>query len=139
MTRLPFPMVIFLAVTAFTLGGCGAASDVPELGKVSGTVTFDGKPLADANVEFRPVQGGRPSGAMTDREGHYSLIYTQGSPGALIGKHSVLISTARYAPQPDGSTVPIPEKIPAKYHEKTTLSEEVKAGTNHFNFDLTSK
>lgn len=131
-------IVILLAMATFVLCGCGGTGDQPELGKVSGVITLDGAPLADANVEFRPERG-RPSSAITTSDGNYVLLYTKDTQGALIGIHSVLISTQGYAPQPDGSTIPVPEKIPAKYHQETTLTREVKAGTNQFDFDLTSK
>lgn len=133
-----FSPVTRLAIILIAISGCGVAKDQPELGKVTGVVTLDGKPLADAIVEFRPEQG-RPSSGLTDDEGHYSLVYLGDTQGALIGTHSVRISTERYATQPDGSTMPVPEKVPAKYHRLSELKEAVKSGKNQFNFELTSK
>ncbi len=123
---------------AFTLCGCGESADHPDLGRVTGVVTLDGAPLPGAVVGFQPVQG-RPSSGLTDNEGRYTLLYTADAQGAIIGTHTVSISTERYADQPDGSSQLVPEKIPAKYNKKTTLTQEVKAGSNQFNFELTSK
>ena len=128
-----------LAVALLASWGCGGnSSEHPEVGAVSGLVTLDGAPLADAIVEFSP-ESGRPSSAVTDAEGRYSLGYLDKVPGALLGTHTVRISTARYAPQPDGTSIPVPEKLPAKFHSKSTVTKEVKAGSNQFDFELTSK
>ncbi|HWL10608.1 MAG TPA: hypothetical protein VNQ76_19535 [Planctomicrobium sp.] len=138
-SSLSFPVWGLSAAVVFATWGCSSKSaDHPDLGTVTGIVTLDGAPLADAIIEFLPERG-RPSGALTDHEGRYKLAYTSDAQGAIVGTHSIRISTERYAPQPDGSTIPIPEKLPAKYHQKSTLTEEVKEGSNQFNFELTSK
>ncbi|QDT66340.1 DUF4198 domain-containing protein [Calycomorphotria hydatis] len=65
---------------------------------VEGTVTLDGKPLADANVVFEPIgtengiASGQPSYAVTDSDGHFQI----GNPvknrdGAAVGEHRVRI------------------------------------------------
>lgn len=46
--------------------GCGARSDLPELGDVKGVVTLDGKPLANAQIQFVPASG-RPSSGTKSR------------------------------------------------------------------------
>lgn len=76
------------------LVGCGGPGDRPELGTVSGAITQEGKPLADAWVIFEPEEG-RISAGRTDEEGHYSLEYSHGVPGARTGTHTVKIGTGR--------------------------------------------
>ncbi len=122
-------------------GLCGCNSDIAE---VKGIVTLDGKPLHDATVTFHPQAGGRPGSAITDKDGRYELIFTGTEKGAMIGKNVVTISTY-YPPMgntgPDGKTSQIParpERLPAKYHEKTELSVEVKPGIPSYDFDLKS-
>ena len=80
MYRISFSLVLLV-----TLIGCGGDSDLPDLGSVTGTVTLDGKPLPNATVEFTPVDGGRPSVAMTEDDGEYELEYTPGNFGATPG------------------------------------------------------
>ena len=116
--------------------GGGGAGDQPDLGTVSGEVKLDGQPLANVTVTFEPTQG-RPSVAKTDAAGKYELGYFNDLKGAVIGSHTVSISTPQEAPTPAGQAYKDP--IPAKYNSKTTLKEEVKAGANTINFDLTSK
>ncbi len=115
--------------------GCGGPEH-PDVGSVSGTVTLDSKPLPQATLMFQPSQG-RGSMGTTDDQGNYKLTYIDGVPGAIIGKHKVSIRTE--IPGEDGQPPVAKEKLPKKYHDKTELSVEVKAGSNTFDFDLSSK
>ncbi len=129
--------VLFVAPLMLSVGcGGSGASDQPDLGQVSGVVKMDGQPLANVTVASSPAQG-RPSSAKTDTEGNYELGYIGDAKGAVIGAHTVSISTPQDAPTPPGTTYKDP--VPAKYNTKTTLKEEVKAGDNTINFDLESK
>lgn len=117
--------------------GCGGgSSDMPELGTVTGTVTMDGQPLANVTVTFKPDSGSISVGR-TDEQGHYKLGYNETEKGAKVGKHTVRITTPSDEPGPGGDAPKDP--IPAKYNEQSELSADVKAGSNEFNFDLTSK
>ena len=128
-----------LGVTLLMTLGCGGATDQPDLGDVSGTVTLDGKPLPDATITFQPADG-RPSFGKTDSSGKYTLQYTVNASGAKIGKHSVIITTAYSIEGDDGESKEIPEKLPAKYStSETELTADVKAGPNTFDYNLSSK
>lgn len=130
-TRLSLYMFLSLAVCSVTTG-CGSA-DGPELANVSGVVTLDGQPLENAQVTFQPEHG-RPSSGMTNREGKYQIQYTSDRPGAMIGSHKVLITTA--IDLPDDTRAP--ERVPAKYNTNSELVREVQSGTNTFDFELSS-
>lgn len=123
---------------AVSFVGC-AKSDRPELGTVSGTVTLDGKPLPEANIAFTPVDGGRTSMAVTDSEGKYELKYTTDAKGAKIGEHHVRVSTFQQGGDEPDSPKGVPEKVPAKYQKSGTIKEEVTAGPNTIDIELTSK
>lgn len=137
-----FKTIISLFVVLL-MTGCGG-SDAPELGSVSGLVTLDGKPLADAQIRFQPTSG-RSSEAVTDENGNYTLRYTAEENGALPGEHQVFITTAT-----EGKAMPAEgndegewvegreELLPEKYHAKSELKETVTAGNNTINFELTS-
>jgi hypothetical protein len=116
--------------------GSGAPSDQPELGEVQGTVTLDGKPLSAVIVTFNPAKG-RPSIGATDEAGKYSLTYLGNVDGAVVGKHTVTITTPQDHPDPPGQKFKDP--VPAKYNSSTTLGADVKPGQNEFNFALQSK
>jgi hypothetical protein len=65
----------------------------PKLAPVSGTVTYNGKPVVKATIVFYPEQDGA-RGAMgeTDDQGRYTLWTYAPGDGALVGKHLVSIT-----------------------------------------------
>jgi hypothetical protein len=75
------------------LAGCGGGSG--SVVAVTGTLTYKGKPVTNAYVDFVPAQG-RPSWGLTDGQGHFKLNYDRGHDGAIVGKHKV---SARTGPQ----------------------------------------
>jgi hypothetical protein len=129
--------VLGLSLVCIALSGCGGPEGV---GKVSGTVTLEGKPLAFAIVRFAPKNGGAPSRAITDESGRYSLQYTRSHAGAVVGEHIVSISTyAAAIPDADPAKPEVPEKVPAKYNAKSELVVTVKSGSNTLDFPLDLK
>lgn len=122
------------------LVGC-FGSGGPELGKVTGTVTLDKLPLADATVSLVPVEGGRTTIGITDQNGKFTIQFAAGTTGALVGEHRVTITTGSPPVIGDNGRVEdpgIPEKVPAKYNEQTQLVRTVQSGGNDFQFDLTT-
>ncbi len=130
----------------FIVAGCGR-SDLPDLGTVSGKVTLNGVPMADAIVNFTPSGPGRPSTAVTDAEGKYSLIYLQGVDGAIVGEHAVtveLVTSEAMDDLPDDPAEMTPEQkqsvsqlkhLPASA-SNGTIKKEVKAGDNTIDVEL---
>jgi hypothetical protein len=140
--RLRIIAVGLLAV----LPGCSSG---PKFVPVSGTVALDGKPLANAVVQFSPAAppgkieaAGPGSMAVTNEQGHYALkvIGTDGkTDGAVVGEHRVRISMAGPAAASDSPDVPAPrkERLPAQYNTKSQLTFTVPpGGTDAANFDL---
>ena len=119
------------------LAGCGSGG--PQLYKVSGKVTMDGEPLRNAEVRFLPIPKGdepvRPSSAITDDKGNYTLEYSSKRSGARPGDYQVFISTKRKA-LPDVPAVP--ESVPDVYNTKTRLDAQIDEKSRTFNFDLVS-
>ncbi|MCC9605111.1 carboxypeptidase regulatory-like domain-containing protein [Blastopirellula sp. JC732] len=116
------------------LAGCGDAGD-PQLGKVTGRVTLDGKTLTEARIEFTP-RSGSPSYGTTDQEGNYSLRFTRDRQGAIVGTHTVRIRTFR---DEDDAGRRRAERLPDKYNTHSELTGEVIAGENRIDFSLTSQ
>jgi hypothetical protein len=119
--------------------GCGDSSHA----LVSGKITMDGKPLADAAVMFQPMGGkmnpGAGSSGRTDANGEYTLEVIGGGKGAVIGKHRVEIHPTVDGSADDDRPRPPKMKIPLKFNLQSTLTYEVKPGNNTANFDLSSK
>jgi len=99
--------LLALATVAMIVG-CGD-SDRPKIVPVTGCVTRNGQALAGADVMFLPEHGA-PSSAKTDASGQFTLVLNDGRPGAVPGKHQVLIS------------IPGPELPPPTGHEKLPVN-----------------
>ena len=82
-TLLSWSVPLFLVA----LAGC---NEGPQVVTVSGILTYKGKPVTNAFVDFFP-EDGRPSFGETDGEGRFKLIYTRKLDGALVGKHKVSV------------------------------------------------
>jgi hypothetical protein len=84
--------------------------------------------------------------ATTDAYGHYDMWYINRTMGAKVGPHKVFIRPTDMPPEEaaangssGGAPVAPPPKIPSKYNKRSTLTAEVKAGRNTFDFALESK
>jgi hypothetical protein len=136
--RLAAGLVALLAL------GCGTSKVVP----VSGKVTLDGVPLANAKVNFQPLGDGKVSPglgsyAKTNEQGEFSLMMVDKSgPGAVVGKHRVEISAfekEKRDPTDDRERQP-PDKVPARYNTRSELTFEVPpGGTAEASFPLTTR
>ena len=122
---------IACAITVLTILGC-SRSHQPPLGLVSGTVTLDGVPLANAIVRFTPTGPGRTSEGITGADGHYELRYLRAIRGANIDQHTVRITTAS---EENGGR----ELLPPRYHSRTELEARVVSGSNDLDFALRSQ
>ena len=129
------PWIALAAVYVVVVIGCSESG--VSLGRVEGVVTLDGQPLPKANLEFQP-EGGSPSYARTDNDGHYEMKYSSERDGVTLGNHKVKIYTFRVETTPEGRPVRIPETLPERYHKASDLVREVKAGWQEFNFELSS-
>jgi hypothetical protein len=125
--------------------GCGH-----RVAPVSGRVTLDGLPLANAFVTFQPIAQGKDinpgpgSAGKTDADGKYTLkVVGSNSRGALVGPHRVTI--VAYAGELPKSTDDFnpnlpPQILPAEYNSASKLRFEVPArGTDQADFELTKK
>ena len=130
---------VCLLLSAGGIVGCGPGG--PEIARVEGTITLDGKPLGRAFVVFIPP-GGRPAAAETDANGKYVLDFGDGRMGTVPGVNRVEINTARQLEYAEDVTVipGVKEMVPAKYNKMTTLEVNVESGkTNVADFELDSK
>ena len=133
----------FLLLLVTSCGGGG-----PDLAPVSGKITLDGKPLADATVGFYPLgeHGDVMSSGRTNSNGEYTLktVKTM-QTGAVVGKHRVSITLE---PDLTGSDAPAdkvkagrPPRLPARYQglESELTCDVPSGGKTDANFDLKSK
>lgn len=146
-------LAIVMGASLLLLTGCGggAGYEGEERAAVSGTVSFDGKPLPYGTVTFVAIGAGRRASGMI-QDGKYSIPEAQ---GPNLGKYRVeIIGHAKapvQAPEPaeggeggeegeDEERSPDlgPQIIPDKYQGPgSELQEEIVSGENPINFTLT--
>jgi hypothetical protein len=132
------------ALLVACISGC-AGSQGSETVEVTGTVTFDGKPLEGANVIFHPLEGGEgmlASQSVTDAEGRFQLATHTGGgkykPGIVAGKYAVAITKLDTAAI-SKTFAPPKNLLPKKYGDPATsgLTADVVVGqANDFPFRL---
>jgi len=117
------------------LAGCGGPDYT--LVPVSGTVTLDGQPVANANVSFEPQAEGPGCYATTDAKGRFELrSVLDDRPGAVAGTHVVRITTAREGNPNDDAAELIGELAPERFLDGSVTFEVPAEGTDGANFDL---
>lgn len=138
-----FTLGLLMAVgpgLAVTLG-CGSGKPRMDYSKaglvdVSGTVRFDGQPLAEAIVIFEAPDE-TFSSARTDDNGRYRLLFDSVMPGVTKGPKTVRIRTLGSLGEDDpdakrgGS-----ESVPPCYNAKSTLTVDVSENSTATDFDL---
>jgi hypothetical protein len=141
---------VVAAVALVGAAGCGGSY---PLAPVSGRVTMDGQPLANAAVTFQPVptekgiNPGPGSGGFTDADGRYTLkLVSDGSRGAVIGKHIVRITPVPKDGDATEDQQPIEPPMKAKRPPPKSARKDTKlefdvppGGTSAADFALTSK
>jgi hypothetical protein len=119
-----------LCLAVCLLAGCGAAG--PPTCDVTGTVTWNGAPLAEGDILFEPADGKGVPGAGKITAGRFRLRTTP-------GKKKIQVHATRDTGKIDPvMQSPVREAlIPERFNARTTLTRDVTAGgDNHFVFDL---
>jgi hypothetical protein len=109
-----------LALALTLAAGCARAPAPPKRGTIRGTVTLDGKPLANGKVRFIALEVGGVNALAEVKDGGYELSESE---GPAKGKYRVEFSVpkpGRRVPNPDipGAWLedePV-ETLPARYH-----------------------
>jgi hypothetical protein len=122
--------------------GCGSRDGVVP---VSGVVSLEGQPLADANIILHPITaaGAGPFVATSDAAGKFALGPSAGpaGSGAVPGEYRLTISTLKMAPVTDGrdDAVPkvlTPERVPNNYSRGNMRFIVPEAGNTDVKLDV---
>lgn len=91
------PFYVALSVFAALLSGCGGGEY--DTAPVTGTVTFNGRPVTTGQIRFVPqgespdaVLTGKPAQGKVQSDGTFVLTTYEEGDGAVIGKHRVYYS-----------------------------------------------
>lgn len=141
-----------LLMCAAALGcetGYRAKADVERTVPVSGTLTFQGKPLEFFQVSVHPTDGSRVATGLADAEGKFVLGTNKLGDGAPPGKAKIAVTfvgppsaeiPGQEAIIDDPSKLPKPTvKLPAKYGNPETsgLDQEIpQNGLTDWKLDL---
>ena len=146
---------LLLAAVALFVGCAESKPDRPKTYPVSGTVTYNGQPVADASLNFRIADGSSFAMARTDASGKYQLMTYEAGDGAVPGEYKIGITKyentattsgpgmddAEYASPKEEAEGGAPPKnlLPEKYMNPETsgLTATVTEGPNTANFELT--
>jgi hypothetical protein len=159
-----FSAVLALSAVALAIS-CGPADD--GLGKryaVSGSVNYNGSPLAQGTISFVPAEGKGVGATGVIENGAYTLSTGGSNDGALAGKYKVTVTSKEDSTEKakadfakanakgnDPGFVPgrfiaaaqakAKSLIPVGYADvnTTNLTAEVKAETNKIDFELSDK
>lgn len=134
---------LFLSVLA--MAGCGG-KEGPVTVRVSGSVSFEGKPLKEGKITLTPIgetQGGSFAGEI--REGKYDIPKADGpiANGSYRVEISAIAKQGKSLPNvvdPGGPTLAVFEElIPPAYNRDSTLTMKPTENTsaNTFDFNLT--
>ncbi len=138
------------------VAGCDTGH--PDVVPVSGRVTWEGEPVAGAQVTFITPGAPRHGFGVTDAEGRFRLSTFGSEDGALIGTHTVTISQPEETPGGEGMSPDDPDagyaeamrqaavqpqvqsRLPDQYADPETTPltgiEVTRDGPNEFTFDL---
>lgn len=126
-----------LALTALLLivAGCGGGGPAKKpVGKVEGTVTFEGKPVEAGSVSLELKGGGGGALATIGAGGKFTIAEVP------VGTYVVTVLPVELTPDDmaDGKKAPPSDNIPEKYRSGQTsdLSTEIKEGANTVNVDM---
>jgi hypothetical protein len=129
-------------------GGCDSRANGPETFPVAGTVTFDGQPVAGADVAFLPSRNASdaaPAQATTDEAGRFEVVslFDQGrtsQAGMRPGKYSIQVTHLKQPPAGAGLSQSPKNTLPEKYASAASSGlsvEVVPEGKNDFAIELT--
>jgi hypothetical protein len=127
------PLVVALA----TIAGCGAGTKVLD---VEGTVTLDGKPLAEGDISFIPLDKTQGGEGGKIKDGKYRMNAKPGTNRVEI--RAVREVPGKKMPSAAGPGAPaeavMEQAVGPDYNEKSKLQAEVEAGKTTHNFEVKS-
>jgi hypothetical protein len=125
------------AAVALVLLGCNQETDRLPL---SGTVNWQGLPLAKGSILFVPTKDHRgPKIGAAIVNGEYQIDKVRGATSGAY-RVEVRVDTGEYPHSPTDrqppTKTPAPQQIPAEYNTRSRLTAVVSADQTRFDFEL---
>jgi hypothetical protein len=94
---VPVKRIILIALFPLLsiVAGCGGSTG-PELTRITGLVTFDGKPVGPGTVGFVPIDPlGSPASGTIEKNGKFKMSVFNPGDGALPGSYKVAVTVVK--------------------------------------------
>ena len=119
-----------------SITGCGDSTSRQPVYPVSGSVAYNGVPVAGASVSFMAAGSSRAATGTTDSQGNFQLSTYALNDGAIAGVHKITVSktaTAGTGGDAGGDPTENPEGMTEMY------SEAIEAAENGTDSELPAK
>jgi len=131
-------LLLILSLACCLVAGCGGS------GNVSGTVTLNGEMVDGGVITFHPADqpNAADKGNARIAGGKYSITSPDLVPGNYLVKIIWLKPTGKKVDAPGDPGVKMDQTqqvVPKQYNSESTLTRELKSGSNTLNFELTGK
>jgi hypothetical protein len=132
--------IVLATLVAAGMSGCSGPSQ-PITVPVSGTVSYDGKPIADGSITFAAVDGSCAPNVLQITEGRYEGRVVVGGKRIEIRAMRRVERTGSAATGPGGDEGPTLENfIPAAYNDASELTKTIEPpGPFIIDLDLTAQ
>ena len=111
-----------------------------DQGSVTGTVTFDGRPVTTGAITFMKTDGGLVREGAVIRDGFFQARMPPGKYKIEVNAQEVVGKKKQKGFDGNDEEVELTkEMFPDRYNTKTELSKDVSAGANTVILDLKSK
>jgi hypothetical protein len=131
-TRGIAPTILLPAM--LVLAGCGHS----KVAEVSGTITYDGKPLQEGAIVFFPADGNGPTSGSVIQDGKYvaQKVWVGDAKIQITSPKDTGIKKKVYDTQDSPEVSITTELLPAKYNSASELKYTVTSGKQIKDFDL---
>ncbi len=138
-TASRYAALAFGVGAALLLCGCSDGVKREPVFPVSGKLTFKGKPMSGAHIDFLPLNNPKPevvAGGIATEDGSYQLSSYDPNDGSPAGEFIVTIVWPKQGPAIDEFGT-LPDQLKGAYSTRTSrLRANAKQETNAIDFHL---
>lgn len=130
--------ILIGAACSFIVAMSGCKDNLPKTAPVKGSITYQGKAVAQGSVMFQPDDG--PAATAPIKDGQYVLKTFRDGDGAILGNHKVtVISLEDQSGRLPEDRSPLPRPlVPLEFSfaDKSGLSAKVEDKHNIIDFHM---
>jgi hypothetical protein len=132
-------IIVCMSGVLATIIFCGCGRRGPERVVVSGSVTYNGKPIPEGTVRFLPPQSSSmPATTAIIKDGAYQA---SGLGGVAVGTYKIEIEAFRQAPEQKASPmvrdIPRVQYLPKRFNADSKMEITIEPGSTAITKDFT--